>query len=69
LAANLVAGDTYTLTFQGLDSSGGDATAFIDNVDVSGAPSPTIGGLPLPLSVAFFAGFVWLHRRRMRGAA
>jgi hypothetical protein len=69
LVADLVAGDTYTLTFQGLDSGGGDATAFIDNVDVSGAPAPMPGVLPLSLSVPVFAGFVWLHRRRMRGAA
>ena len=69
LVANLVAGDTYTLTYQGLDSSGGDATAFIDNVDFSAAPAPTIGGLPLPLSVPFFAAFVWLHRRRTRATA
>ena len=67
LLANVVAGDNYTLTFQGLDSSGGDATAFIDDVDVSGGPAPVIGGLPLPLSIPFFTVFVWLYRRRIRG--
>jgi hypothetical protein len=66
LDADLVGGDTYTVTFQGLGSDPpGDATAFIDNVDLSAAPAPVLGVLPLPLSAAFFAGFVWLHRRRM----
>jgi hypothetical protein len=69
LAASLVAGDSYSLTFQGLDSSGGDATAFIDDVDVSSGPAPAIGVLPLPMFIPFLAGFAWLHRRRTRGAA
>ena len=68
LAATLVAGDTYTLTFQGVDTvqPGADETALIDDVDVGGAPAPVIGGLPLPLTVPFFAAFFWLYRRRMR---
>jgi hypothetical protein len=69
MTADLVAGDEYMLTFQGLDPNGGDVTAFIDDVDVDGAPAPRIGALPLPLSVLFFAAFVWLHRRAMRQAA
>jgi hypothetical protein len=69
LVADLVAGNQYTLTFQGVDSSGGDETALIDNVQLDSAPAPVPGVLPLPLLVPFFAGFVWFHRRRMRGAA
>ena len=68
LVADLVGGDSYTLTFQGLDSGGGDATAFIDNVGFESAPAPVPGVLPLSLWIPFFAGFVWLHRRRMRAA-
>jgi len=68
LAVGLVAGNTYTLTFQGVDTvePGADETALIDEVDIGGGPAPVIGGLPLPLTVPFFAGFVWLYRRRIR---
>jgi hypothetical protein len=72
LAATLVAGANYTLTFQGVDtavSPGADETALIDNIDVGGAPAPVIGGLPLMLSVPFFAAFAWLYRRRVRAEA
>ena len=70
MTSNLVAGDTYTLTFQGVDtavSPGADETAFIDDVTLNGGPAPTIGGL-LP-SVPIIAVFAWLYRRRMRAEA
>ena len=52
LDAHLVAGQTYTLTFQGLDSRGGDNTAFIDGVSLRAVPEPAswalmIGGVGL----------------------
>lgn len=69
LTTKLVAGDNYTLTFQGVDtavSPGADETAFIDDVSLGGAPAPVIGGLPLAMPILAFA---WLRRRRMRGVA
>jgi len=68
LTTKLAAGDNYTLTFQGVDTAvqpGADETAFIDDVELGGAPAPVIGGLPLPVIAPFFAVFVWLYRRRM----
>jgi hypothetical protein len=70
LAAILVAGDNYTLTFQGVDtavSPGADETALIDNIDVGGAPAPVIGGLPLAMPI--FAMFAWMRRRKVRVVA
>ena len=70
LKTTLIAGDSYTLTFQGVDtavSPGADETAFIDNVDLQAGPAPVIGGLPL--SVPVFGMFAWLRRRRMRANA
>ena len=39
----VIAGTTPTITFQGLDSAGGDNTAFIDQVAVATASSSSIG--------------------------
>ena len=42
-AAFTVGGGTLTITFQGLDSAGGDNTAFLDQVDVATASTPAVG--------------------------
>ena len=36
-----VSAGVHTITFQGLDSSGGDSTAFLDAVAIASAPTPT----------------------------
>ena len=43
VAFPLIAGTTPKITFQGLDSAGGDNTAFIDQVAVASASSSSIG--------------------------
>ncbi len=43
VAFPVIAGSTPTITFQGLDSVGGDNTAFIDQVAVATPSSPSIG--------------------------
>ena len=42
-AAFTVTAGTHTITFQGLDSAGGDNTAFLDQVAVAAANTPAIG--------------------------
>ena len=43
VAFPVIAGTTPKITFQGLDSAGGDNTAFIDQVAVASPSSPSIG--------------------------
>src|SRR5262249_52982017 len=38
-----IAAGSHTITFQGLDTAGGDNTAFVDTVQVTQAPPPATG--------------------------
>jgi hypothetical protein len=42
-AAFTVAAGAHTVTFQGLDTAGGDNTAFVDGVQLAAAPAPELG--------------------------
>jgi hypothetical protein len=55
---NLVAGNSYTLSFTGQDTQ--DETALIDNVSVKQVPEPAT----LSLFGAGLAGLGWLRRRK-----
>ena len=72
----LVAG-THTITFQGLDTAGGDNTAILDNVQLTQAPAPVSptpasrrrrwGPGPRQLPVRPGRLTLDLHRHRRRG--
>ncbi len=61
LAFSLIAGDFYTVAFQGVDPNLNDNTAFIDNVSISVTPTP----LPSTwvMLIAGFMGFGFLAYR------
>jgi hypothetical protein len=63
----LIAGDQYTLTFQGVASSptSGDHTAFVDSVDIIATPLPAA----LPLVATGFGAMGLLGWRGKRKVA
>jgi hypothetical protein len=66
---SLTGGNSYTLTFEGLTTSG-DHTVFLDSVDLETAavPAPEVGaGASSFALAALFLG--WLMRRRIHRAA
>lgn len=56
---------TFDLTFQGLNSAGGDNSMFIDNVVLD---VPVVTGAPEPSTIGLAAGALWLIARRRRRA-
>jgi hypothetical protein len=61
---SLIDGDSYTVTFQGVDPSLIDQTAFIDNVNISATPLPA--SLPLfagGLGLIGLVGGAWKRRK------
>ena len=75
-----VTAGTHTVTFQGLDSAGGDNTAFIDDVAVTSSP-PSSAGSPrnrstgavlstqMAVKIRIFRRLVFAHPRRGSGAS
>jgi hypothetical protein len=59
---SLIAGDQYTLTFQGVDPSLTDSTAFIDDVSISYTPLPAT----LPLFAGGLGLIALIGRRKKR---
>lgn len=63
---DVIAGLSYTVTFQGVDPSLADRTSFIDNVSISSVPEPSTWAMMI---LGFFGVGFAAYRRRIRGPA